>query len=192
MSLTEKQKRFADEYIKTGNATQAAIDAGYSKKTARSIGSENLTKPDIKEYIDARLKLLDEQSLATQKEVLQTLASILRREQPDYALITVKKPETIEVMGAKGPYEKIVYADHVEKVPITTKVSDVTKASELLLRIFNAGNTSELTSQRIEQTKANTELTKARASLIKGVKADTSLLDALVDALNGGGTNGQD
>ncbi|MGG6834831.1 UNVERIFIED_CONTAM: terminase small subunit, partial [Streptococcus canis] len=46
--LTLKQKRFADEYIISANATAAAIKAGYSKKTARSIGQENLTKPDIK------------------------------------------------------------------------------------------------------------------------------------------------
>ncbi|HHL0777610.1 TPA: terminase small subunit, partial [Streptococcus agalactiae] len=54
--LTLKQKRFADEYIISANATAAAIKAGYSKKTARSIGQENLTKPDIKAYIDERLE----------------------------------------------------------------------------------------------------------------------------------------
>ena len=43
MKLTEKQKRFADEYIKSGNATQAAIKAGYSKRTARTIAQQNLT-----------------------------------------------------------------------------------------------------------------------------------------------------
>lgn len=43
MKLTEKQKRFADEYIKSGNATQAAIKAGYSKRTANRIGPENLS-----------------------------------------------------------------------------------------------------------------------------------------------------
>jgi phage terminase small subunit len=48
MALTAKQARFVEEYLKNrGNATQAAIDAGYSKKTARAIGAENLTKPDI-------------------------------------------------------------------------------------------------------------------------------------------------
>ena len=43
MKLTEKQKRFCDEYIKLGNAKEAAINAGYSKKTAKSMGAENLT-----------------------------------------------------------------------------------------------------------------------------------------------------
>ena len=45
--MTQKQKRFIEEYLIDLNATQAAIRAGYSPDTAKSIGSENLTKPDI-------------------------------------------------------------------------------------------------------------------------------------------------
>ena len=76
--LTLKQQRFADEYIISGNATQAAILAGYSKKTARSIGQENLTKPDIKKYIDERLDELESSKIAKQDEVLRYLTSIMR------------------------------------------------------------------------------------------------------------------
>jgi phage terminase small subunit len=47
LTLTDKQKRFVAEYLIDLNATQAAIRAGYSEKTARSVGSENLTKPDV-------------------------------------------------------------------------------------------------------------------------------------------------
>lgn len=50
--MTEKMKTFCLEYLIDENATQAAIRAGYSKKTAKSIGSENLSKPDIQEYIE--------------------------------------------------------------------------------------------------------------------------------------------
>ncbi len=49
--LTEKQKRFCEEYLVDLNATQAAIRAGYSKKSAYSIGEENLKKPKIRNYI---------------------------------------------------------------------------------------------------------------------------------------------
>lgn len=49
--LTDKQELFAREYLKDLNATQAAIRAGYSENTARKIGSENLTKPDIQDFI---------------------------------------------------------------------------------------------------------------------------------------------
>jgi len=51
MSLSDKQKRFCEEYILDLNATQACIRAGYSKDTAKSIGCENLTKPDLQKFI---------------------------------------------------------------------------------------------------------------------------------------------
>lgn len=49
--MTDKQKKFCEEYVIDFNATQAAIRAGYSEKTAGSIGDENLKKPEIKKYI---------------------------------------------------------------------------------------------------------------------------------------------
>ena len=54
--LNERQNKFVREYIKTNNATQAAISAGYSKKTAYSIGQENLKKPEIAQAIEKQLK----------------------------------------------------------------------------------------------------------------------------------------
>jgi phage terminase small subunit len=50
--LTDKQKRFCEEYVIDWNATRSAIAAGYSEKTAKEIGSENLTKPNIAKYIE--------------------------------------------------------------------------------------------------------------------------------------------
>lgn len=76
--MTNKQKRFADEYLIDCNATQAAIRAGYSEKAARSIGQENLTKPDIKSYIDEQLQQLHNKSIATTEEVMEYLSSVLR------------------------------------------------------------------------------------------------------------------
>ena len=80
MKLTEKQKRFVDYYIETGNKTEAAKKAGYSEKTAASIGDENLRKPAIKAAIDARLKELEDKRIAKADEVLQFLTSTLRGE----------------------------------------------------------------------------------------------------------------
>ncbi len=76
--MTNKQKRFADEYLIDCNATQAAIRAGYSEKAARSIGQENLTKPDIKSYIDEQLRQLHNKSIATAEEVMEYLSAVLR------------------------------------------------------------------------------------------------------------------
>jgi phage terminase small subunit len=78
--LTEKQKRFADYYIETGNATESARRAGYSLKTARVIGGENLLKPAIRAYIDEQLAQKDNERIASADEVLQLLTSIARGE----------------------------------------------------------------------------------------------------------------
>lgn len=102
--LTLKQKRFADEYIISANATAAAIKAGYSKKTARSIGQENLIKPDIKAYIDERIEKLESAKIATQEEVLQYLTSIMRGDQQEKTLISIGElgQEIVDIdVGAK-------------------------------------------------------------------------------------------
>lgn len=71
---------FCDEYLIDLNATQAAIRAGYSEKTARKIGSENLSKPDIREYIDKRMAEKEARLIANQDEVMRYLTSVLRGE----------------------------------------------------------------------------------------------------------------
>ncbi len=78
--LTLKQQKFADEYIISGNATQAAIKAGYKEKTATQTGAENLRKPYIKTYIDERLSELSSKKIADQDEVLQFFTSVMRGE----------------------------------------------------------------------------------------------------------------
>ena len=83
MKLTAKQRLFADEYIKSGNATQSAIKAGYSPKTVRSIGQENLTKPDIKAYIDAKMAEIESHKIADAKEVLEFYTRVLRKEETE-------------------------------------------------------------------------------------------------------------
>lgn len=78
--MTAKQMRFCDEYLIDLNATQAAIRAGYSQKNARNIASENLAKPYIKEYIEARMAEKESSLIASQDEVLKYLTSVLRGE----------------------------------------------------------------------------------------------------------------
>lgn len=76
--LTAKQQRFCDEYLIDLNATQAAIRAGYSKKTARVIGQENLQKPAVKAYIEERMKEKEAALVADSTEVMRYLTSVLR------------------------------------------------------------------------------------------------------------------
>ena len=93
--LTQKQRRFIDEYIISGNATQAAIKAGYSKKTARKIGQENLTKPDIKAAIEKRNAEIQSKKTADMTEVMEYLTSVMRGEQ------------TESVATSKGVYSNV-------------------------------------------------------------------------------------
>lgn len=72
-SLTEKQTKFCEEYLIDLNATQAAIRAGYSEKTAYSIGNENLKKPEIQNYIKKRKTEQQEKTDITRDEIIKAL-----------------------------------------------------------------------------------------------------------------------
>ena len=76
--MTPKQKRFCDEYLIDTNATQAAIRAGYSEKTAYSIGQRLLKEVEVKTYIDERLAEIQSDCIADATEVIQYLTSVLR------------------------------------------------------------------------------------------------------------------
>ena len=86
MKLTAKQRRFVQEYLIDLNATQAAIRAGYSRKTAGVIGVENLKKPYIREAIDERLKQIDEEKTADAKEIREFWTRVMRGEEKDTVL----------------------------------------------------------------------------------------------------------
>jgi len=111
--LTLKQQRFADEYIISGNATQSAIEAGYSKKYANTNASKLLHNTTIKSYIDERLKELEDKAIAKQDEVLKYLSSIMRGEQ------------TEQILRSSGDFEQVI--DDIE-----VSAKDRIKAAELL------------------------------------------------------------
>lgn len=111
--LTLKQKRFADEYIITGNATESAIKAGYSKKYANTNASKLLQNTTIKRYIDERLKILDSEKIADQKEILEFLTSAMRGE--------VTEP----ILRNSGDFEQVI-------VDVKPNVATRKAAAELL------------------------------------------------------------
>lgn len=113
--LTLKQRKFADEYIITGNATESAIRAGYSKKTAAVIGTENLIKPNIKKYIDERLEEIQSQKVADQREVLEYLSSIMRGEEREQTLIGLGMGEQGKTMIQVAAKERIKAAELLGK-----------------------------------------------------------------------------
>ncbi len=91
--LTEKQKRFIDHYVELGNATEAAKKAGYSERSAKQIGNENLTKLDY--FIKERLEQLEDKRIAKADEVLKHLTSMMRGE----------IDEDVVVIESVGDYE---------------------------------------------------------------------------------------
>lgn len=91
MKLTEKQKRFADYYIETGNITESARRAGYKQPHVQ--GSQTLEKLSVKTYIDEQLKIMADKRIMNAEEVMQLLTSIARNEEE----------EDVVVFGENGP-----------------------------------------------------------------------------------------
>lgn len=104
MRMTEKQKRFCDFYIETGNATQAAIKAGYSSKYANTNASKLLQNTTIKSYIDKRLAEMKNKRTADAQEVLEYLTAVMRGEYKEETIIGLGEGEQTIVdidVGAK-------------------------------------------------------------------------------------------
>jgi phage terminase small subunit len=128
IKLKPKEFTFAEEWLKTMNATQSAIKAGYSERTAYSAGNRLLKKVEVKQYIDERLAEMQESSIADTNEVMQFLSSTMRGDIPDqfgldpalndrlkaaellgkrYKLFTDKQ----EISGADGEPIKVVFSN---------------------------------------------------------------------------------
>lgn len=115
--LSERQKRFCNEYLIDLNVTQAAIRAGYTPKYANKKVYALLDKPEIKEYLDQQLKKIEDEKIADAKEVMRYLTSVMRNE------------VTEEVVVVEG------YGDgcsEAKKVKKDISAKDRNKAAELL------------------------------------------------------------
>jgi len=131
VALTAKQQRFCDEYLIDLNATQAAIRAGYSARSARQIADRNMSNDDIKQYIAARMAEKESELIADQDEVLKYLTSVLRGE---------SQSEEIVVEGIGDGCSE---ARTMQKAP---SEKDRLKAAELL------GKRYALFTDKVEQT----------------------------------------
>lgn len=81
--LTLKQRAFCDYYIQSGNATEAALKAGYSRRSASEIGKQNLKKHPCKQYIAMRMQPKEKRRIADADEVLDYLSGVMRGEIKD-------------------------------------------------------------------------------------------------------------
>ena len=138
--LSIKQKRFADEYIISGNAEEAAVIAGYSKKYARGNAYKLVANSGIKSYIEERLKELDDKQIAKQEEVLKYLTSVMRGEHEEEVLYGigegVQSTRHVEV-GAKDRIKAAEllgkrYGTWTDKVDANINLPTIISGSEKL------------------------------------------------------------
>ncbi|KXA25053.1 terminase small subunit [Lactobacillus gasseri] len=153
--LTTKQKVFCDEYIKSGNAKEAAIKAGYSPKTAKSIGQENLTKPDLKAYIDAKMAEIESHKIADAKEVLEFYTKVLRDEvveevpmsTADDVVVIKKKPSFKDkITASKEIMKRYPLVDPIEKQKLQKLIADtrISEAKATVAERLGSENTEQL------------------------------------------------
>lgn len=111
--LNEKQVRFCEEYLIDLNATQAAIRAGYSKKTAYSIGWELLKKPEIRLRIDGEIEQRSKRTLITADYVIEKLKQVAERSMQDQPVMKwdygekMMLQETATILDEQGEEKEV-------------------------------------------------------------------------------------
>ena len=136
MALTEKQRRFVDEYLIDLNATQAAIRAGYSVKTAREQASQNLTKLNIQQAISEKMAERSKRTGVNQDRIVLELAKIAfvnAADVIDSDDATIKAGATADDTAAiQSVKVKVIPTKEGEGVEREIRLNDKLKALELL------------------------------------------------------------
>lgn len=162
MKLTAKQRLFADEYIKSGNATQSAIKAGYANEVS---GRENLQKPTVKAYINAKMGEIESHKIADAREAMQAITSIARGETTE---------TQAQINPLSGQWEKT-------EVPANLKTR-LAAWREVLKRYPLA---DELTKAQLRKANADARVAEARAKALEDNGADIEeALDRLLNRLD--------
>lgn len=153
MKLTPKQKKFADEYIKTGNATQSAIEAGYSKKYANTNAPKLLQNTTLKQYIEKCMAEIASNRVMSYTEAVELLTSIARGEEKE--TVVVATPVSVE---------------KVEKeADLKTRISAL---KEILKRY---PNNDKLIEQQIRKLSAEADIAQKKAELLSGGNGDITI-----------------
>lgn len=112
--LTDKQKRFTDEYIVDCNATQAAIRAGYSPKSASRTGSKLLNNAKVRKYIDKELDVIRSKNIADAEEVMRFLTQVMRGDVKEPMVLRGENGQVVE-MVAFSARERLKAAELIGK-----------------------------------------------------------------------------
>lgn len=141
--LTPKQRKFADYYLESGNATKAAIDAGYSSRYAHTNATKLLQNTTIAKYIDERMAEIESAKIAKAAEVLEYLTQVLRGQ----------ATETVTVGTGKG-------AVTIDDSPPSIK--DRMAAGRELLKRYP--DSDEMLQAQIDKAKADATVAQAKVS----------------------------
>ncbi|WP_311481468.1 terminase small subunit [uncultured Anaerococcus sp.] len=154
--MTIKQKKFADEYIKTGNATEAYLKsyAKQSRASAEANARKLLGKYSVKKYIDNRLKEIDSEKIVSQKEIMELLSSIARGESTEQTPIWVG-----------GGRQEVIETRTTDK--------DRIKAMDMLMKRFGM-HYSDL---EIEKQEVQIQKTKTEIEIMKGISEEIEDLE---------------
>lgn len=171
MALTAKQNRFVEEYLIDLNATQAAIRAGYSAGTAKEIGSENLTKPNIRSRIDEAVAERSRRTGVNQDRIIRELAK----------MAFVNAADMIDMDNAKlkvctSPDDTAA----VQSVKVKKTISENSETVEREIRIADKIKALELLGKHLGMFKDKIELSG-------GLDVEKTKLDDLIRQMRGGG-----
>ena len=153
MKLTPKQKKFADEYIKTGNAMQSAITAGYSKEYAKARSSKMSENVGIKSYIEKRMEQIASPNILTAEQILERLTGI----------VTGEITETVVVATPIG----------VEKTEKTADFKTQISAMRDIMKRYP--NNDKLIEQQIRKLSAEADIAQKKAELLSGSNGDITI-----------------
>lgn len=160
--LTNKQLKFCDEYIKSGNATKSAVAAGYSEKTAYSMANQLLKKIEVKQYIKAQMDKIKSAKIADATEILELLSRIARGEELEE--ITVATPNGAET---------------VQQRP--TNRDKIAACKELLKRFPTLDEREKV---QLAKVKAEVRILEAKALVAERLSADDNKqLDAILEKI---------
>ena len=154
MKLTPKQKKFADEYIKTGNATQSAIEAGYSKKYANTNAPKLLQNTTLKQYIEKRMDQIASPKIMTAQQVLERLTSIVSSD------IT----ETVVVATPIG----------IEKTEKTADFKTQISAMRDIMKRYPQND--KLVEQQIRKLSAEADIVESKARMLTELNNNDALI----------------
>lgn len=128
--LTEKKKRFAEEYLKCLNATEAAKRAGYSASSAYSTGHRLLKDDEVKKYIQGVGNQVQKDNILSINDTLAIISSMAKGERSEEKEVITKRPKFINHPTTNKPI--LVYEEELEVIELKAKNSDVLKGAELL------------------------------------------------------------